>query len=137
MNNSIFITGTDTDIGKTFVSIGFCLALENKGLKVGYFKPFQSGAKNGIAPDIEELKKYSNSIETKYSYLFEGDVSPHLASILGNIKIDINKVKNDLIEYKGTHPVDKQRGDAIDTLASAINFLKKNIDEILNCKVNK
>lgn len=100
MNNSIFITGTDTDIGKTFVSVGLCLAQENKGLKVGYFKPFQSGVKNGIAPDIEELKKYGNSIKTRYSYLFEGDVSPHLASVLGNIEVDINKVKKDLDEFK-------------------------------------
>lgn len=100
MNKSIFITGTDTDIGKTFVSVGLCLALENKGLKVGYFKPFQSGAKDGFAPDIQELKKYSNSIKTKYSYLFKGDVSPHLASILGNIEVDINKVKKDLENFK-------------------------------------
>lgn len=100
MNNSIFITGCDTDIGKTFVSLGLCLALENKGLKVGYFKPFQSGVKNGMAPDIEELKKYSNSIKTKYSYLFEGEVSPHLASVLNNIEVDIEKVKSDLKEFK-------------------------------------
>lgn len=100
MNNSIFITGTDTDIGKTFVSVGLCLALKNKGLNVGYFKPFQSGVKDGIAPDIEELKKYNNSIKTKYSYLFEGEVSPHLASIIENVEVDINKVKKDLDEFK-------------------------------------
>ena len=74
MNKTIFITGTDTDIGKTFVSVGLCLALENKGLKVGYFKPLQSGAKNGLAPDVEELKKYSNDIKVKYSYLFEQEI---------------------------------------------------------------
>ena len=100
MNKSIFITGTDTDIGKTFVSVGLCLALENKGLKVGYFKPFQSGAKNGVAPDVEELKKYSNSINTLYSYLFEGEVSPYLASKLNNVRVDIEKVKQDLANFK-------------------------------------
>ena len=100
MNKSIFITGTDTDIGKTFVSVGLCLALENKGLKVGYFKPFQSDVKNGIAPDIEELKKYSSSISPLYSYLFEGDVSPHLASVLADIEVSIDKVKNDLDNFK-------------------------------------
>ena len=100
MNNSIFITGTDTDIGKTFISTGLCLALENKVLNVGYFKPFQSGAKDEIAPDIKELKKYNNSIKTCYSYLFKGEVSPHLASILSDIEADINKVKNDLEEFK-------------------------------------
>jgi len=77
-----------------------CLAFENMGLKVGYFKPFQSGVKNAIAPDIEELKKYSNSIKTKYSYLFKGDVSPHLSSVLNNIEVDIEKVKNDLKDFE-------------------------------------
>ena len=101
MNKTIFITGTDTDIGKTFVCIGLCLSLEAKGLKVGYYKPFQSGAyeKNGvlIALDVEEFKKYPN-IKTKYSYLFKGDVSPHLASLLNNLEVDIEKIKNDLQE---------------------------------------
>lgn len=100
MNKSIFITGVDTDIGKTFVSVGLCLAFENAGLRVGYFKPFQSGAKNDTAPDIEEIKKYQSSIKTKYSYLLEGEVSPHLASILNDTNIDINKVKIDLENFK-------------------------------------
>lgn len=103
MNKSFFITGTDTDIGKTFVSIGLCLTQESKGLKVGYFKPFQSGAieKNEVlfAPDIEELKKYSSNIETKYSYLLKGEVSPYLASNLNNINTDLNKVQNDLKDF--------------------------------------
>ena len=99
---TIFITGVDTDIGKTFVSLGLALSFENKGLKVGYFKPFQSGAyeKEGVlvAPDPNEFKKYSN-ILTKYSYLFKGEVSPHLASVLDNVEVDINKVKSDLAEF--------------------------------------
>ncbi len=100
--NSIFVTGTDTDIGKTFVSIGLCLALENKNKKVGYFKPFQSGAflKNNKleAPDLYELKKYSN-IPSIYSYLLEGEVSPYLAAKLKGIEVDFNKVKNDFISF--------------------------------------
>ncbi len=53
---SIFVTGCDTDIGKTFISIGLCLKFEAEGYKTGYFKPFQSGAyvKNNelVAPDL-------------------------------------------------------------------------------------
>ena len=100
MNNSIFITGCDTNIGKTFVSIGLCLAFKSKGLKVGYFKPFQSGVVNGFAPDIEELRIYSKDIEARYSYLLEGEVSPHLSSILNNVEIDTEKVKCDLKDFK-------------------------------------
>lgn len=98
--NSIFITGVDTDIGKTFVSVGLCLALENNGLKIGYFKPFQSGAINAIAPDVQELKKYTNDVKTLYSYLFKEEVSPHLAGVLNDIEVDIEKVKVDLINFK-------------------------------------
>ncbi len=100
--NNIFITGVDTDIGKTFVSLGLILKKEFEGKKVGYFKPFQSGAyeKNDIliAPDLFELKKYS-TVPSKYSYLFEGDISPHLACLLNNIEVNINKVKGDLKNF--------------------------------------
>lgn len=99
---SIFITGVDTDIGKTFVSVGLCLSAYQKGMKVGYFKPFQSGAyeKDGqlIAPDIYELEKFCK-IPAKYSYLFKGEVSPHLASVLDDVEVDINKVKKDFEDF--------------------------------------
>lgn len=99
---NIFITGVDTDIGKTFISIGLLLANEFKGLKVGYFKPFQSGVtvKEGsiIAPDLYELKKYSN-IPSMYSYLFKGEISPHLACLRENVEVDLDKIKNDLNNF--------------------------------------
>lgn len=101
MNKSIFITGCDTDIGKTFVSVLLCLSLKEKGYKTGYFKPFQSGAyeKDGVlmAPDVEELKKHD--IQTKYSYLFKGEVSPHLASILDDVEVDMEKVRDDFLNF--------------------------------------
>lgn len=103
MAKTIFITGVDTDIGKTFTSLGICLSLKSEGYNVGYFKPFQSGAfeKEGrlIAPDLYEFLKYDTEIKTKYSYLFKGKVSPHLASILDNTEVDLNKVKKDLDDF--------------------------------------
>ena len=99
---NVFITGTDTDIGKTFISIGLALLKQNEEKKVGYFKPLQSGAveENGIlkAPDLYELSKYAN-IPSKYSYLLKGEVSPYLASFLSNSEIDINKIKSDFEEF--------------------------------------
>lgn len=98
-----FITGIDTDIGKTFVTKGLALAFHNSGKKTGVFKPLQSGAiktPNGnLAPDIEAVKALSKDINTKYSYLLEGEVSPALAARLMGIKIDINKIKSDFKEF--------------------------------------
>lgn len=98
-----FITGIDTDIGKTFVTKGLALSFENKGKKVGVFKPLQSGAiqsVNGLlAPDLEAIKEISSNIRTKCSYLLKGEVSPALAARLAGIKIDVEKIKTDFTEF--------------------------------------
>ncbi len=99
-----FITGIDTDIGKTFITKGLALYFERNGKKVGVYKPLQSGAikkdNQFFAPDIEEIKKISKNINTKCSYLLEGEVSPALAARLSKIKIDISKIQNDFNSFK-------------------------------------
>ena len=44
----IFITGTDTDVGKTWVAAGLTAVLRQRGVKAVYFKPVQSGC-----PEVE------------------------------------------------------------------------------------
>jgi dethiobiotin synthetase len=39
----VFITGTDTDVGKTWVAAGLTAVLRQRGIKAVYFKPVQSG----------------------------------------------------------------------------------------------
>jgi dethiobiotin synthetase len=39
----VFITGTDTNVGKTWVAAGLTAALRQRGVKAVYFKPIQSG----------------------------------------------------------------------------------------------
>lgn len=94
-----FITGVDTDIGKTYVTKGLALSFSKQGKKVGVFKPLQSSAiktsSGYFAPDLEAIKELSSDISTKCSYIFEGDVSPALAARLSNVKIDIEKIKYD------------------------------------------
>lgn len=104
-----FITGIDTDIGKTFVTKGLALKFENEGKKVGVFKPLQSGAIKSqncfLAPDLETVKKLSSTINTKCSYLLEGEVSPALAARMAGIKIDIEKIKSDFNSFKSENDV--------------------------------
>lgn len=49
-------------------------------------------------------------------------------------EFDKYRIKDALIRYQCAHFVDKQRGDAPDTLEFVIIFLKKNIDEIIKYK---
>ena len=104
-----FITGVDTDIGKTFVTKGLALSFEKRGKRVGVFKPLQSSAiktDNGyLAPDLEAIKELSKNIETKCSYIFEGDVSPALAARLSGVKIDLKKIKTDFQEFSAKNDV--------------------------------
>lgn len=98
-----FITGIDTDIGKTFITKGLAYTLEKAGKQTGVFKPLQSGAiktpQGLLAPDIEAVKELSASINTKYSYLLQGEVSPALAARLAGIKIDTDKIKSDFNDF--------------------------------------
>ncbi len=37
------ITGTDTNVGKTFIAYNLIYSLKEKGIRVGYLKPFETG----------------------------------------------------------------------------------------------
>lgn len=102
MNKSIFITGTGTDIGKTYTSALIMKKLLNEKYNACYFKPVLSGAEviNGklYAGDIEYVKKISGlNVDTKLlgSYVFEDACSPHLAAELAEQPILIDKIVND------------------------------------------
>ena len=46
MRNGIFITGTDTDVGKTIIAVGIAYALKTKIVNVGVMKPIASGSRS-------------------------------------------------------------------------------------------
>ena len=99
---SIFITGTGTDVGKTYVSGEIVKKLREKGINCGYYKPVLSGAEkvNGrlIPGDCEYVMKVSGlegAFEDYVSYMFEPAVSPHLVAQMANVEISIDKIKAD------------------------------------------
>lgn len=58
--NSFFITGTDTDVGKTYITAGLAVTLRKMGVDVGVMKPFAAGIaqKKGFqSEDVEILSK--------------------------------------------------------------------------------
>lgn len=81
----VFITGTDTNIGKTLVSSWLCLHT-----KYDYFKPVQTGACEDR--DSEIISILSGSKVHKEIYHYKAPLFPHLAASLENEEIDINKI---------------------------------------------
>lgn len=98
MGKCIFITGTDTDVGKTVISGCIAAALRRTGNKVAYYKPVQCG---GLldgpirSPDLALVKELSNLPDECLfnDFAFTLASSPHLASEHDGKPIDINKIK--------------------------------------------
>ena len=96
--NSLFITGTDTDSGKTIVTAGITAELRRRGVNSIPAKPLQTGSVNGIAPDLAfslDLSGIQLSEERKRELcplLFEPACSPHLAAELAGEVIDIHEL---------------------------------------------
>ncbi|WP_442600831.1 dethiobiotin synthase [Paenibacillus sp. KN14-4R] len=92
MRKGIFITGTDTDVGKTVITAGIALALKAIGYKVAVMKPVQSGhLAHDPAGDGMRLKTLSQSeapIEDIVGYSFERPVAPGLAAQLAETEIE-------------------------------------------------
>ena len=87
----LFITGTDTGIGKTLVAAAFIQGFAEQGLKTVGMKPIASGQDG----DAEKLMEESNvSVPKAFvnPYAFQEPISPHLAAHYANVHIDIGEV---------------------------------------------
>lgn len=80
-----FITGTDTNVGKTVISSWLCLHL-----KADYFKPIESGC--SLSSENDFVKKCSNAHVHKGIFNYQAPLSPHLAASLENDTIDLAKI---------------------------------------------
>ena len=101
-SNSIFISGTNTDIGKTFISSKIVNILSSKNISTIYYKAILSGAygdsDNLIAGDCQYLVENSHLKESAnelVSYVFKESYSPHLAAKVNNCHIEVEKILND------------------------------------------
>ena len=102
----LFVTGTDTDVGKTVVTAGLAAVMQSLGYKSGVYKPFQSGAeeKNGflISPDLSYVKKLDFYIETLCTYLLKAPTAPYIAAELENVNINLSAVAREYQSLKQT-----------------------------------
>ncbi len=92
--NTIFITATNTDVGKSYACEKFLRHYAKQGLKVGYFKPIETGVAP-VPPDgnkllnlVKELNKdFDVTIDDVVPYQFKLPAAPYVAK--ENTKIDL------------------------------------------------
>ena len=87
MARGIFITGTDTGVGKTLISCALIQSLVGKGLKVVGMKPVASGGEpspSGLRNEDALALQHLANVAVDYSfinpYCFAPAIAPHLAA---------------------------------------------------------
>jgi dethiobiotin synthetase len=88
MTGDLFVTGTDTGVGKTVLSALLVAALNRR-----YWKPIQTGASEGT--DRAAVVKWAGvPVESTHpeAFVFDPPVSPHLAAEQHGERIDIRAI---------------------------------------------
>lgn len=84
-----FVTGTDTNVGKTTVSALLCAALDAL-----YWKPIQTGSREGTdRRTIIRLAGIPAARTFPEAYCFAPPVSPHLAAARAGVRIDLRRIR--------------------------------------------
>jgi dethiobiotin synthetase len=106
--NALFITGTDTGVGKTHVSVSLVKALVKHGLKVAVMKPIASGSNRtseGLRNEDATALREASNVDVPYAtlnpYCFEPAISPHIAAEEAGIDVDIDVIKHNFEALKG------------------------------------
>lgn len=92
MKHAWFVTGTDTEIGKTFVACALLHAARARGLSAVGMKPVAAGvAADGSNEDVEQLRAASSldlPPRLVNPYLLQAAVAPHIAAAAEEVCID-------------------------------------------------
>lgn len=76
MAKRIFVTATNTDIGKTYTTVKILKEYASKGLRVGAIKPVETGVVNGVYPDGQLLLKTLQELNPAFKELSVEDIVP-------------------------------------------------------------
>ena len=100
----LFVTGTDTGVGKTLLSAALLHAFAQRGRKVVGMKPIVAGALlskdaadgEGVYEDVEALRAASNvraPPELMNQYRFREPIAPHIAAEHAGVSIDFGVIE--------------------------------------------
>ena len=101
MSRALFITGTGTDIGKTYVAGLIVKKLAESGHSAAYYKAAMSGNDRredgtlipGDALFVQQMSGIGQPLEEMCPYIYENAYSPHLASRLEGHPVELSVVR--------------------------------------------
>ena len=107
MGKCLFVTGTGTDIGKTYVAALIVKKFRDLNISAGYYKAAASGEEiEKIPADVFHVKKIAgltDDMNKCFSYSYKNSVSPHLAAKIEKRPIDFAVVERDFLNAKSRY----------------------------------
>jgi len=99
-DRGLFITGTDTGVGKTVVAAALISALKARGLDIGVMKPVESGClrdkKGALIPEdalfLKAVAESTDSLNLINPYAFEQPLAPALAAHIVGVDVLIETI---------------------------------------------
>jgi dethiobiotin synthetase len=96
---SLFVTGTDTEIGKTFVSAALLRGFARAGLRSAGMKPIAAGAflrdgawHNEDADALDAAASVLLPAALRTPYLLKEPAAPHIAAALENVTLELERI---------------------------------------------
>ena len=94
--SAVFVTGTDTGCGKTWVACAFARSLRAAGKRVRVLKPIETGCERGVAADALALAEAANDdapIERLCPYRFALPAAPEVAAAAEGASLELAPIE--------------------------------------------
>ncbi|MGA9755377.1 MAG: dethiobiotin synthase [Desulfobaccales bacterium] len=108
----VFITGTNTDVGKTWVAAGLTAALRQQGVKAVYFKPMQSGcplAGGRLIPTdarfARRLTGLDEPLEVLTPIALGLPLAPGVAAAQAGVEVDLGRIAAGIEDLAGRYEI--------------------------------
>lgn len=105
MNKGLFITGTDTGVGKTVIAGALIAALRSRGINACAMKPIETGCvpsgKNLQPSDgsfLKDMAQMDEPLNHITPLCFESPLAPLVASEIEGKEVDLEKIENHFIK---------------------------------------
>lgn len=111
MGKAIFVTGTGTDVGKTYVTGLLVKKIRDAGLDGSYYKAALSGAEPdgqgnlvpGDAAWVKETAGIPDPLEDLVTYVYREAVSPHLAARINHRPVELETIREAFQKARARH----------------------------------
>lgn len=111
MGKAIFVTGTGTDVGKTYVTGLLVKKIRDAGLDCSYYKAALSGAEPdgqgnlvpGDAAWVKETAGLKDPLTDLVTYVYQEAVSPHLAARINHRPVELETIREAFQKARARH----------------------------------